>query len=150
MSFVVFVLFVAVVPPLLMRRLCIFCPGGGLASVGFFPPFVVVLVFASILCSKSSRSHASLNTYFRNGSSAHKACCIVVFAKISLIKRVVVVIRGGPQTKESQQKRDAKNIVVGNVVVVVVATHFIRLCWVQKHLESISIGRKKKTQIHYT
>ena len=127
MSFVVFVLFVAVVPPLLMRRLCIFCPGGGLASVGFFPPFVVVLVFASILCSKSSRSHASLNTYFRNGSSAHKACCIVVFAKIiSLIKRVVVVIRGGPQTKESQQKRDAKNIVVGNVVVVVVATHFIR------------------------
>lgn len=129
MSFVVFVLFVAVVPPLLMRRLCIFCPGGGLASVGFFPPFVVVLVFASILCSKSSRSHASLNTYFRNGSSAHKACCIVVFAKIiSLIKRVVVVIRGGPQTKESQQKRDAKNIVFGNVVVVVVATHFIRLC----------------------
>ncbi len=126
MSFVVFVLFVAVVPPLLMRRLCIFCPGGGLASVGFFPPFVVVLVFASILCSKSSRSHASLNTYFRNGSSAHKACCIVVFAKIiSLIKRVVVVIRGGPQTKESQQKRDAKNIVFGNVVVVV-ATHFIR------------------------
>ena len=109
MSFVVFVLFVAVVPPLLMRRLCIFCPGGGLASVGFFPPFVVVLVFASILCSKSSRSHASLNTYFRNGSSAHKACCIVVFAKmISLIKRVVVVvIRGGPQTKESQ-KRDRR------------------------------------------